>query len=160
MKRSSILLLVLLTIGVSAALAQSDAAVEQEIRRLHEIQRKAFFDKDVATIDRTFSPDIIVTNPFGQFLNKQQTLDRVRNGDIDFERFDRTLDYVKVYGDTVVAAGTETMVPKGKMKGAGTIINLRMTTVWIRQHGQWLEVARHTSVLSTTPNPSANPAAK
>ena len=90
----------------------ADAKVEAEIRRLHEEQRVAFLKKDVATLERIFAPTFIVTNPFGQVLNAQQTLDRVRRGEIDFARFDRELDYVQVYGDTVIAAGRETMVPQ------------------------------------------------
>ncbi len=143
-----------LLIAVTPASSQDTRTIEQEIRQLHELQRKAFVERDLATIDRLFAPDFIVTNPFGQFLNKQQTLDRVRTGQIDFARFDRTLDYIKVYGNTVVAAGRETMVPRGKMKGAGTVINLRMTTVWVRQNGQWREVARHTSIIDSGPGGS------
>src|SRR3569832_1522354 len=100
----------------------ADAKVEAEIRRLHEEQRVAFLKKDVATLERIFAPTFIVTNPFGQVLNAQQTLDRVRRGEIDFARFDRELDYVQVYGDAVIAAGRETIVPPGKMKGAGSVL--------------------------------------
>ena len=139
--------LILLLLIVPFAIADYSISAEQEIRRLHELQRKAFLEKDLSTLDRLFADDFIVTNPFGQFLNKQQTLARVRSGEIDFERFERTLDYVKIYGDAAVAAGTETMVPRGKMNGTGTTIRLRMTTMWIRQQGTWREVARHTSVL-------------
>lgn len=139
--------LILFLLLAPLAVAGDSTSAEPEIRHLHELQREAFLKKDVATLERLFADDFVVTNPFGQFLNKQQTLARVRDGEIDFERFERTLDYVKVYGDAAVAAGTETMVPRGKMKGAGTTIRLRMTTMWIRQQGTWREVARHTSVL-------------
>lgn len=139
--------LILLLLLVPFTVAEDSTSAEQEIRRLHELQRKAFLEKDLSTLDRLFADDFIVTNPFGQFLNKQQTLARVRSGEIDFERFERTLDYVKVYGDAAVAAGTETMVPRAKMNGAGSTIRLRMTTMWIRQQGTWREVARHTSVM-------------
>jgi ketosteroid isomerase-like protein len=135
---------------VAAQTNQNDAKVEAEIRRLHEEQRVAFLKKDIATLERIFAPTFIVTNPFGQVLNAQQTLDRVRRGEIDFARFDRELDYVRVYGDTVVAAGRETMVPQGKMKGAGSVLELRITTVWRRENGRWREIARHTSEYKKT----------
>jgi ketosteroid isomerase-like protein len=135
---------------VAAQTNQNDAKVEAEIRRLHEEQRVAFLKKDIATLERIFAPTFIVTNPFGQVLNAQQTLDRVRRGEIDFARFDRELDYVRVYGDTVVAAGRETMVPQGKMKGAGSVLELRITTVWRRENGRWHEIARHTSEYKKT----------
>lgn len=151
MKNRLIMAAMALSLFAGVIRAQGDdKAVELEIRRLHEEQRQAFLSRDVAALERIFSPDFVVTNPAGDFLTAQQTIDRVKNGEIDFARFERHIDYVKVYGDTVVAAGRETMVPRGKMKGAGTVINLRMTTVWIRRGGAWREVARHTSVLSQT----------
>lgn len=146
MRRLFLLTAIVLISSFSPAQSkQNDAKVEAEIRRLHEEQRVAFLKKDVATLERIFSPTFIVTNPFGQVLNAQQTLDRVRRGEIDFARFDRELDYVKVYGDTVIAAGRETMAPQGKMKGAGSVLELRITTVWHRENGRWREIARHTS---------------
>jgi len=146
MRRVSLLAAIVLISALAVAQTkQKDAKVEAEIRRLHEEQRVAFLKKDIATLERIFAPTFIVTNPFGQVLNAQQTLDRVRRGEIDFARFDRELDYVKVYGDTVIAAGRETMVPQGKMKGAGSVLELRITTVWHRENGRWREIARHTS---------------
>ena len=146
MRRLFLLTAIVLISSFSPAQSkQNDAKVEAEIRRLHEEQRVAFLKKDVATLERIFSPTFIVTNPFGQVLNAQQTLDRVRRGEIDFARFDRELDYVKFYGDTVIAAGRETMAPQGKMKGAGSVLELRITTVWHRENGRWREIARHTS---------------
>ena len=153
MRRVSLLTAIILISALgSAQTKKSDAKVEAEIRRLHEEQRVAFLKKDVATLERIFSPTFIVTNPFGQVLNAQQTLERVRRGEIDFARFDRELDYVQVYGDTVVAAGRETMVPQGKMKGAGSVLELRITTVWHRENGRWHEIARHTSEYKKTAN--------
>jgi ketosteroid isomerase-like protein len=150
MRQVFLLVAISITSALSPAQAkQDDDRVEAEIRRLHEEQRVAFLKKDVATLERIFSPTFIVTNPFGQVLNAQQTLDRVRRGEIDFARFDRELDYVKVYGDTVIAAGRETMVPQGKMKGAGSVLELRITTVWHLENGRWREIARHTSEYKT-----------
>lgn len=151
MRRVSLLAtIIVISALVAAQTNQNDAKVEAEIRRLHEEQRVAFLKKDIATLERIFAPTFIVTNPFGQVLNAQQTLDRVRRGEIDFARFDRELDYVRVYGDTVVAAGRETMVPQGKMKGAGSVLELRITTVWRRENGRWHEIARHTSEYKKT----------
>ena len=151
MRRVSLLAtIIVISALVAAQTNQNDAKVEAEIRRLHEEQRVAFLKKDIATLERIFAPTFIVTNPFGQVLNARQTLDRVRRGEIDFARFDRELDYVRVYGDTVVAAGRETMVPQGKMKGAGSVLELRITTVWRRENGRWHEIARHTSEYKKT----------
>lgn len=151
------LLLILLVTSIATSQSTADKSAEQEIRRLHQAQRKALLDRDTAALERIFSPDFVVTNPFGEFLTARQVIGRVGNGEIDFESFDRHIDYVKVYGDTAIAAGRETFVPKGKMTGAGKVMNLRITTVWIRRDGRWQEIARHTSV-QAPPAASAPPA--
>jgi hypothetical protein len=61
--------------------------------------------------------------------------------------FDRQIDYLKVYGDTVILAGRETVLWGGKMPNAGRTEYLRITAVWMKQQGRWQQVARHANVV-------------
>jgi hypothetical protein len=91
-----------------------------------------------------------VTNPFNQFVTKQQVLEMVKNGTLAFKSYTRNVQYVKIYGDIVIVAGGETCVWGGKSPLNGKLSNLRFTSVWRNQDGHWQEVARHASII--TPN--------
>jgi hypothetical protein len=103
--------------------------------------------RDTAAMGRLWSDDFVVTNPLNQFVTKKQVLGMVDSGFLVIMSFDRQLDYVKVYTDTAIVAGRETVVWGGKMPNAGRTEHLRITAVWMRQQGRWLQVARHANVV-------------
>ncbi len=51
---------------------------------------------------------------------------------------------MRVYGDTVIVAGKETLLWGGKMPNAGRTEQLRFTGVW---GGRWQQVAHHANVV-------------
>jgi uncharacterized protein DUF4440 len=61
--------------------------------------------------------------------------------------FDRQIEYLRVYGDTVIVAGSETALWGGKMPNGGKTEHLRFTAIWMQQHGRWQEVARHANIV-------------
>jgi hypothetical protein len=148
-------LALLLAIGVGAPLeaAQAtpgtaeDARTEAEVRRLSDEEVQAFLRRDPDTMGRLWSDDFVVTNPLNQFVTKRQVLDLVKSGVLIITSFDRQIDYVKVYGDTVVLAGRETVLWGGKMPNAGRTERLRITAIWMNQQGRWQQVARHANVV-------------
>jgi hypothetical protein len=155
MKKSALLLIAILLL-IAAAEAQIKANPEETaVRKLFEEQRLAILHGDTKTLERVLSDDFVVTNPFNQFLTKRQVIERTASGQISFDSFDRTLDYVKVYGDFAIVAGKETGVWGAKSPLPGKPLNLRITAVARRVNGQWVEVARHASMIlpGRTPAP-------
>ena len=150
-------LALLLALGVGAPLeaAQAaglrgpadDAGAEAEVRRLSDEEVQAFLRRDPDAMARLWSDDFVVTNPLNQFVTKQQVLDLVTSGVLIITSFDRQVDYVKVYGDTVILAGRETVLWGGKMPNAGRTERLRITAIWMNQRGRWRQVARHANVI-------------
>ena len=123
------------------------AAAEADVRRLSDEEVRAFLHKDPDTLARLWSDDFVVTNPLNQFVTKQQVLGMVKSGVLVITSFERQIDYIKVYGDTVVLAGRETVVWAGKMPNAGQTERLRITAIWMRQQGRWQQVARHANIV-------------
>ena len=80
-------------------------------------------------------------------VTKQQILGMVESGFLVITSYDRSIEYVRVYGDTVIVAGSETVVWGGKMANAGKVEHLRFTGVWIKQAERWEEVARHDNIV-------------
>jgi ketosteroid isomerase-like protein len=121
---------------------------EQEVRKLNVEEVRAFLNNDPKTMARLWSEDFVVTNPFNKFLNKQQVLGMVESGFLVITPYDRQIDYLRGYGETVIEAGSETAVWGGKMPNAGKAEYLRFTGVWMKQQGRWQEVARHANIVT------------
>ena len=147
-----LLMIVLGLVGISPVSAQDPPAAnsndaEAEVRRLSDQEVQAFLHKDSEALARLWSDDFVVTNPLNQFVTKQQVLGMMTSGVLVITSFERQIDYIKVYGDTVVLAGRETVVWGGKMPNAGRTERLRITAIWMRQHGRWQQVARHANIV-------------
>lgn len=148
MKKSIVLVALM---AVTALLVSAEVGrgrqIEEEVRRLNEQEVQALLRNDVATLRRLWSDDFVVTNPFNKFINKQQVLGMTESGTLTFTSYDRQVEYVRVYGDTAVVAGSETVVWAGKMPNAGQTLHLRFTGVWMKRGGRWQEVARHANMV-------------
>jgi len=148
-------LLLALSLGVWALLASAQASppttkdklAEQEVRRLNAEEVEAFVHNDPKTMARLWSDDFVVTNPLNKFVNKQQVLGMVESGFLAIPSYDRQIEYVRVYGDTAIVAGAETVLWGGKMPNAGKTEHLRFTGIWMKQQGRWQEVARHANIV-------------
>jgi uncharacterized protein (TIGR02246 family) len=121
---------------------------EEEVRRLSAEEVAAFLKNDPAAMARIWSDDLIVTNPLNRLVTKQQILDMVHSGFLVITSYQREIEYLHVYNEnTVIVAGSETVVFGGKMPITGRKQQLRFTAVWMLQGGRWQEVARHANVI-------------
>jgi ketosteroid isomerase-like protein len=139
---------VLLAFGqASTPTSGRDQLAEQEVRRLNAKEVDAFVHNDPKTMAQLWSDDLVVTNPLNKFVNKQQVLGMVESGFLAIPSYERQIEYLRVYVDTVVVAGSETVLWGGKMPNAGKVEHLRFTGIWMQQHGRWQEVVRHANIV-------------
>jgi uncharacterized protein (TIGR02246 family) len=129
--------------------AQRSAA--EEIRRLNTQEVNALMHHDLRVLTNIWSDDMVVTNPVNRFVHRGQVVALVKSEFIAFTSYDRRVEYVRVYGDAAVAAGSETVVWAGSNPAAGKTSELRFTSVWTRRDGTWREVARHANVVGGAP---------
>jgi hypothetical protein len=120
---------------------------EQDVRKLNAEEVAAFLNNDPKVMARVWSDDFVVTNPLNKFVNKQQVLGMVQSGFLVITSYDRQIEYVRVYDNVVIVAGSETVVWGGKMPNAGKTEHLRFTGIWMRQQGRFQEIARHANVI-------------
>ena len=125
----------------SAQAKQNDPRAESEVRQLSDAEVKAFLNRDVKALADLWSDE------FNAFVNKRQVLGMVESGMLEIPKFVRTIEYVRVYGTTVIVAGSEDVVWGGKMPMAGKPSHLRFTAVWMQQGGRWQQVARHANIV-------------
>jgi len=149
-----VLLVSLTSIGAPPAAVQagqsatgSSSSSEAEIRRLNVEEVEAFVHNDPTVLSRLWSDDFVVTNPLNRFVNKQEVLAMVQSGVLVISPYDREIEYLRVDGDVVVVAGSETVTWGGKMPNAGKTEHLRFTGVWMKRRGRWQEVARHANIV-------------
>jgi uncharacterized protein (TIGR02246 family) len=138
---------ILASAQVPAHTTTTDNRSEEEILRLSTQEVDAFLHRDQKAMQRLWSDDFVVTNPLNKFVNKQQVLEMMESGFLRITSYDRHTEYLRFYGDTAIAAGSETVVWGGKMPNAGKTEHLRFTAVWMKQDGRWQEVARHANVV-------------
>jgi ketosteroid isomerase-like protein len=140
------LAVILAVIAFGSASAQSvkqKAKIEQEIRRLDLAHADAILRGDLAALDKLWTEDFKVNNPFNQI----DRADRIRTGAVTYSSFTREPETVLIHGNTVIVMGRELVVPKGNSPDAGETINRRYTNIWMKRSGKWRLVARHASVI-------------
>jgi len=125
----------------------NDRRLDGEVRRLNSQEVESLLNNDTKTLGRLWSNDFVVTNPLNKFVSKQQVIELIDSNILAFTSFERQVEYVHIYGDTAVVAGSETVVWAGKMPNAGKLSHLRFTAVWIKQNGRWQQVARHANII-------------
>jgi ketosteroid isomerase-like protein len=133
--------------AAAQAKAKEDA-LAAEIKKLDEAERAAVLANDVPAIEKYWAEDLTVNAPNNQVLKGgTNALDLVRNGILDYGMFERVVEEVLVYGDTVILMGSETIRPRGKAPFAGQTIHRRFTNIWIKRKGEWKLTARHASII-------------
>ena len=131
----------------SDAPSAQDTRAEAEIRKQSADEVQAFLRRDAAAMAHLWADDFVVTNPLNRFVTKRQVLEMVESGVLVITAFERQIEYIKVYGDTVILVGRETVTWGGKMPNAGQTEQLRITAIWMERDGRWQQVARHANVV-------------
>jgi uncharacterized protein (TIGR02246 family) len=138
---------VLFASGQASQTTGKTNGAEEEVRRLNAEEVDAFLHKNPKAMARLWSDDLVVTNPLNKFVDKRQVLGMVESGFLVITSYDRRIEYVRVYGDAVIVAGSETVLWGGKMPNAGKTEHLRFTGIWMKQNGRWQQVARHANIV-------------
>jgi ketosteroid isomerase-like protein len=142
-----LLMLTVFSLAVVAQSSPTDSQAEQQVRQASDEEVQAFLHNDAGTMARLWSDDLVVTNPLNKFVTKQQVLGMVQSGFLVITSYERRIEYAHVYGNTVVLAGSETVVWGGGMPNAGKTEQLRFTAIWMKQQGRFQEVARHANIV-------------
>ena len=131
--------------------AELPPAVEAKIRALDEEERQAVLASDVPTLERLWSPNILINNPQnGITPTREALLGRVREGKIHYSSFERHIEAMRANGDDlVIVMGAEKVVPAAPAPNAGQVVSRRFTDLWRLHDGTWALIARHANVVPT-----------
>jgi hypothetical protein len=135
----------LLYAGTLSAQTVVAPSVEQQIRALEQAQVDLLLRNDVDGMQKNWSKDYVVNNPFNQTVDANAG--PIRRGQLTYSSFVRNIERVAVHGNTTIVMGSETVVPSGRSSNAGRTIQRRFTDVWMSEEGRWLLTARHANVI-------------
>jgi ketosteroid isomerase-like protein len=114
---------------------------EQQITALNREWADAIVRGDMATLDRLFADDMIVTSSSGEVRTKAQEMDDLRPSPDGKTYFFNTEDVrVRVYKDAAVAAGLVSW--RFRYQGKDIDNQRRYTSVYVKQGGRWRIVAQ------------------
>lgn len=109
----------------------------------------AILSKDVQVFESMFADDAVVNNPFNRIATKQDAVNNLRTGLIDYTSLDRSIEYAAIRGKhEVVLMGEETLTPVGKAKFAGKHVRRRTTEIWTDVAGSWQLSLRQATIYS------------
>jgi hypothetical protein len=110
---------------------------------------KAILTKDVVAFESMFADDAVVNNPFNRIATKQDAVNNLRTGLIDYTSLDRSVEYAAIRGaHEVVLMGEEALTPVGKAKFAGKHVRRRTTEIWTDVTGSWQLSLRQATIYS------------
>ena len=131
--------------------ASETSTIADQIKKHEQDWAQAVVKEGAASVDQYEADDIITTDPTGRVTNKTQDKTDLSSGDYQIQSEELSDLKVLVYGNTAVAAATNTM--KGTYKRQDLSGNYRFTDTWVKRNGKWQVVAsQYTKVLEAWPS--------
>jgi len=126
-------------VASQSATAKSATGVEDQIKKLEQDWALATIKSGAAAVDQYEADDIITTDPSGRVTDKSRDKTDLSSGDLKLQSMELSDMTVRVYGDTAVATGTNTL--NGSYKGQDISGKYRFTDTWVKRNGKWQVVA-------------------
>jgi len=134
-------------------MARGSNATEEQVLSLDDQERAAAKARDLTALERLWSERFFVNAPNSKVVvGREAVLETfVHSGIIDFELFERQVEYVRADGPFVFIMGLETVEPRTDAPSAGLSagrkVQRRFTNVWREEGGTWRLYARHANVI-------------
>jgi ketosteroid isomerase-like protein len=131
----------------------TNASDESVVRALDDEERLAALNRDVPALERLWADDLTVNAPNNRVvIGRESNLNAfVRSGIINFSRFDRSIEYVRLDEPFALLMGSETVVPKDDAPSVGLVagqqIRRRFTNIWRKKGSTWQLCWRHANVI-------------
>jgi len=136
-----LLLLVVALFMVSPVYAQAPNAAERELIKLENDWSTAWLKKDGAFLQTLYADEYMFTSESGTIYSKAQDIAETISPENRNESFLRADLKVRVYGNTAVVTGLNTLESSATASGKHTSGAYRFTDVFVKRHGRWQVVA-------------------
>ena len=105
-------------------------------------------NQDTIAMQKFYPDDMVITNPFGQMIDKKTMIKRVKDGVIKYSEFEKIIEHFTMPDDkTAIVVGKENVTPTkdANRNDAGKHHERRFTEVWVYRQANWLRIIRHAS---------------
>ncbi len=121
----------------------STADIEKAVLQIEKDGTVAMVKDDVSFVERVMTDDWMWTMANGMMVGRADLIKDVKAGNYKFEDVSMSDLHVKVYGDTAIVMGKQTV--KGKYKGQNISGTEAFTDTFVNMNGQWHCAATHNS---------------
>ena len=144
---------ILMARAYSSAQAESNAAAEQQIRKVEEERRQAILHNDIKALDSLIAPEYTAVFQIngGRVTTKADELAMDQPGARKVESWSPTDVNIQIYGNVGLVIGLAEVTDV--LKGERRHIRVRYTHVWVKRNGSWQLVHRHTTRVVTIEGP-------
>jgi len=134
---------VLITLNSSAQ--QTDEAT---IRWLEDAEREAILKRDTTVLSELMSTQIVVQNPENAIVDFKKIMSRIKDGQINYSSFERTIENIAFVDNIAIVMGLETLIPQGATQGAEKTVKRRFTNIWMKEKDIWKLTVRQATIIS------------
>jgi ketosteroid isomerase-like protein len=124
----------------------------QQVTTLVNQGREAAVKGDAEFLERNLADDCININALGARMTKQEAIQARKAGKVKFQSIEPREQQVHVHGNTAIAEGTYSI--KGTREGQDISGEYRTTQVWVKEGGNWKQVAFQSTPVRTTASAS------
>lgn len=144
---AALILLLVFTIKAqeSSKRTPADIKAEQEVLKVDTERAEAYMHGDTAALSRILADDCTYVHPTGKVETKAEVIAGFKAGDRTYVSIERDDVVAKIYGNTAVLAGRNTI--KAKYQGQDYTVQNRFLRVYVKQQGQWKLVAHQSTNL-------------
>lgn len=145
MSPSNYLAIALLIFGLVQTFSTTDVKAQSKADKLRAIERqrlRALVDADVATASRLHADDFELIDPRGGTHSKEQYLQRIASGDLNYLEWEPGEIRVRLYGKSAVIRYQARL--RISVKGSpGRPVTFWHTDIYEKRKGQWQIVWSH-----------------
>lgn len=116
---------------------QGQSSDRQQIEQLYETMYHAMIAKDSATLGRVHADDFVLVHMTGMRQTKQQYIDAILDGTLNYYKADTEQLDITVHGDTATLTG-RSRVTAAVFGGGRHTWRLQLSFMLARRGGRWL----------------------
>jgi ketosteroid isomerase-like protein len=130
-------------LGAETKAANLDESVLQAIKNREDRYTDALLHRNFEELASLFADTYVNTSPSGQLRNKAEFLEAFKADTSRISEIKESEKQTQLYGDTAVV--TVKFEVRGTDEGESFEFKGRATDIWIKENGEWLCVAVHSS---------------
>jgi ketosteroid isomerase-like protein len=143
MKQIVLIASLIFMVSVYAQNRTDTGKLEKEVLEVDTQRADAYVNGDVATLERILADDVTYVHPTGKVETKAEVIAGFKNQDRKYKSIKRDDVVVRIYGNTAVVTGRNTI--SAEYQGKNYDVQNRFTRVYVKQAGGWRLVAHHGS---------------